>query len=91
MHTSPASIQLTASLTCSLAFSAPIIEGKPTAVIGYFSTLVGPRVTGLDYVIICDDPSVQWEQDTYNNPPDPRGIWVDHRLRWAAKVDDFNP
>lgn len=44
-----------------------------------------------DLVIICDDQSVQWELDVYQNRPDPLGLWIDHRHEWMMSFTDFNP
>ena len=69
----------------------PDHETQSMILAGHFSTLFGPPVTELDYVIICDDQSVELQQDLYQNPPDPLGIWIDYRHGWAAKALDFAP
>lgn len=55
---------------------------------GIFSTL-NPTD---DFVIICDDLTVNWEPiDTYNPQPDPMGVWVDDRHHWIARWNEYNP
>ena len=44
-----------------------------------------------DFVIICDDQDVQWEPDHYNQPPDPKGVWIHRRYRWIANFDNYTP
>ena len=55
---------------------------------GIFSAL-GPSD---DFVIICDDLTVNWDPvDTYNPQPDPMGVWADHRHHWITGWSEYYP
>ena len=49
----------------------------------YFMTLSKKVVDG-DYVIICDDQSVELRPDIFHQPPNPHGVWADPSHGWAG-------
>ena len=65
-------------------------QRKHKVVVQYFAPLA-LQGFATDFVVICNDQQVQLEHDVYKNPPDPFGVWVDHRYSWAVPYDDFMP
>ena len=61
-----------------------------TMVADYFARIATFSPTE-DFVVICDDQRVQREVDTYQETPDPLGVWIDHRYEWLLGFNEFKP
>ncbi|CAL8577916.1 hypothetical protein XPA_003726 [Xanthoria parietina] len=65
-------------------------RSRHNTVRGYFNTFSSFSPTQ-NFVVICNDQIVELQQDFTNNPPDPRGVWVDTVYGWVQHFDNFVP
>lgn len=59
-------------------------------VVEYFAKFSSISLTE-EFVIIFDDQGVKWELDQYQETPDLKGVWTDHRYSWSTGFDQFVP
>ena len=60
-------------------------------VVEYFwriSRTLGPTT---DFVLNCDDQRIKLEEDKFQEPPDPLGVWIDHRYKWLTGFNNLDP